>query len=147
MFCFFGLKYTRGYKGVVILPPRYKNTPRPWPLKKGTFDSNAVINSKGFGDMSSTQNNRIWSSANSFFRNRQKFACFLEHWPETLIAVNWQWSVGKNFSLSKNWDYWEIAENMVKMHNLVKKSCCKPADYIHGPFDGYINPLSPPTPH
>ena len=67
-----------------------------------------------------------WSSANSFFRNRQKFACFLELWPEILIAVNWQWSPGKNPSLSKNWDYWKIAENMVKMHNLVNKSCCKP---------------------
>ena len=93
-------------------------TPEPRPLKKGTFDSNAAINSEGSGDMSSTQYNQIWSSANSFFRNRQKFACFLEHWPEILIAVNWQWSLGKNSSLSKNWDYWEIAENMVKMHNL-----------------------------
>ena len=101
-------------------------TPEPRPLKKGTFDSNAAINSEGSGDMSSTQYNQIWSSANSFFRNRQKFACFLEHWPEILIAVNWQWSLGKNSSLSKNWDYWEIAENMVKMHNLVNKSCCKP---------------------
>ena len=103
-----------------------KYTPEPRPLKKGTFDSNAAINSEGSGDMSSTQYNQIWSSANSFFRNRQKFACFLEHWPEILIAVNWQWSLGKNSSLSKNWDYWEIAENMVKMHNLVNKSCCKP---------------------
>ena len=101
-------------------------TPEPRPLKKGTFDSNAAINSEGSGDMSSTQYNQIWSSANSFFRNRQKFACFLEHWPEILIVVNWQWSLGKNSSLSKNWDYWEIAENMVKMHNLVNKSCCKP---------------------
>ena len=101
-------------------------TPEPRPLKKGTFDTNAAINSEGSGDMSSTQYNQIWSSANSFFRNRQKFACFLEHWPEILIAVNWQWSLGKNSSLSKNWDYWEIAENMVKMHNLVNKSCCKP---------------------
>ena len=101
-------------------------TPEPRPLKKGTFNTNAAINSEGSGDMSSTQSNQIWSSSNSFFRNRQKFAWFLEHWPEILIAVNWQWSVGKNFSLSKNWDYWEIAENMVKMHNLVNKSCCKP---------------------
>ena len=81
-------------------------TPEPRPLKMGTFDSNAAINSEGSGDMSSTQYNQIWSSANSFFRNRQKFACFLEHWPEILIAVNWQWSLGKNSSLSKNWDYW-----------------------------------------
>ena len=90
------------------------------------LNTNAAINSEGSGDVSSTQYNQIWSSANSFFRNRQKFACFLEHWPEILIAVNWQWSLGKNSSLSKNWDYWEIAENMVKMHNLVNKSCCKP---------------------
>ena len=101
-------------------------TPEPRPLKKGTSDSNAAINSEGSGDMSSTQYNQIWSSANSFFRNRQKFACFLEHWPEILIAVNWQWRLRKNSSLSKNWDYWKIAENMVKMHNLVNKSCCKP---------------------
>ena len=33
--------------------------PKPWPLKKGTFDSNAAINLKGFGDLSSTQNNQI----------------------------------------------------------------------------------------
>ena len=32
---------------------------KSWPLKKGTFNSNAMINSEGFGDMSSTQNNRI----------------------------------------------------------------------------------------
>ena len=61
------------YKGI---------TPEPRPLKKGTFDSNAAINSEGSGDMSSTQYNQIWSSSNSFFRNRQKFAWFLEHWPE-----------------------------------------------------------------
>ena len=46
--------------------------------------------------------------------------------PIILVSVNWQWSQEKNRSLSKNWDYWEIAENMVKMHNLVNKSCCKP---------------------
>ena len=113
-------------KNRYLKPTSLHNTPEPRPLKKGTFDSNAAINSEGSGDMSSTQYNQIWSSANSFFRNRQKFACFLEHWPEILIAVNWQWSLGKNSSLSKNWDYWEIAENMVKMHNLVNKSCCKP---------------------
>ena len=107
---------------------KYKShfTPEPRPLKKGTFDTNAAINSEGSGDMSSTQYNQIWSSANSFFRNRQKFACFLERWPEILIAVNWQWNLGKNSSLSKNWDYWEIAENMLKMHHLINKSCCKP---------------------
>ena len=54
-------------------------TPEPRPLKKGTFDSNAAINSEGSGDMSLTQYNQIWSSANSFFRNRQEFTCFLEH--------------------------------------------------------------------
>ena len=37
-------------------------TPEPRPLKKGTFDSNAAINSEGSGDMSSTQSNQIWSS-------------------------------------------------------------------------------------
>ena len=104
----------------------FVTTPGPRPLKKGTFDSNAAINSEGSGDMSSTQYYQIWSSANSFFRNRQEFAYFLEHWPEILIAVNWKWSLGKNSSLSKNWDYWEIAENMAKIHNLVNKSCCKP---------------------
>ena len=30
----------------------------------------------------------VLSSANSFFRNRQEFASFLEHWPEILISVN-----------------------------------------------------------
>lgn len=45
--------------------------------------------------------------------------------PIILVSVNWQWSQEKNRSLSKNWDYWEIAENMVKMHNLLNKSCCK----------------------
>ena len=114
---------TRNFQYIFIVS---KITPEPRPLKTGTFDSNAAINSEGSGDMSSTQYNQIWSSSNSFLRNRQKFACYLEHWPETLIVVNWQWSVEKNFSLSKNWDYWEIAENMVKMHNLVNKSCCKP---------------------
>ena len=34
-------------------------TPEPKPLKKGTFDSNAEINSEGSGDMSSTQSNQI----------------------------------------------------------------------------------------
>ena len=65
---------------------------------KITPDSN--FDAEAFGDIFSTLYNQIWSLANSFFRNRQKFACFLEHWPETLIAVNWQWCVGKNFSLS-----------------------------------------------
>ena len=101
-------------------------TPEPRPLKKGTFDMNASINLKCSGDMSSTQNNLIWSSANSFFRNRQEFACFLEYWTVILISVNWQWSLGKKTSLSKNWDYWKIAENMVKMHNLLNKSCYNP---------------------
>ena len=101
-------------------------TPPPFLNKNGSTGTDYNFNVKPFGDMFSTQYNQIWSSANSFFRNRQKFACFLERWPEILIAVNWQWSLGKNSSLSKNWDYWEIAENMVKMHNLVNKSCCKP---------------------
>ena len=34
-------------------------TPEPRPLKKGTFDTNAAINSEGSGDMSSTQYNQI----------------------------------------------------------------------------------------
>ena len=36
-----------------------KVTPEPRPLKKGTFDTNAAINSEGSGDMSSTQYNQI----------------------------------------------------------------------------------------
>ena len=35
------------------------HTPGPRPLKKGTFDTNATINSEGSGDMSSTQYNQI----------------------------------------------------------------------------------------
>ena len=54
-------------------------TPEPRTQKKGTFDTNAAINSEGSGDMSSTQYNQIWSSENSFFRNRQEFASFLKH--------------------------------------------------------------------
>ena len=46
--------------------------------------------------------------------------------PIILVSVNSQWSPRKNSSLSKNWDCWEIAENMVKLHNLVNKSCYKP---------------------
>ena len=34
-------------------------TPEPRPLKKGTFDTNAAINSECSGDMSSTQYNQI----------------------------------------------------------------------------------------
>ena len=90
---------------VVIFSQKLGYTPEPRPLKKGTFDSNTAINSEGSGDMSSTQYNQIWSSANSFFRNRQEFASFWEHWPEMLISVNWQWSIGKKSSLSNNWDY------------------------------------------
>ena len=37
----------------------YVDTPEPRPLKKGTFDTNAAINSEGSGDMSSTQYNQI----------------------------------------------------------------------------------------
>ena len=112
-------KISLHHKTIICTP-----TPNQNENAKTTAPSN--FDAEAFGDMFSTLYNRIWSSANSFFRNRQKFACFLEHWPEILIAVNWQWSLGKNSSLSKNWDYWEIAENMVKMHNLVNKSCCKP---------------------
>ena len=102
------------------------HTPLPFLNKNWSTGTDYNFNVKPFGDMFSTQYNQIWSSANSFFRNKQKFACFLECWPEILIAVNWRWSLGKSSSLSKNWDYWEIAENMVKLHNLVNKSCCKP---------------------
>ena len=44
-------------------------TPPPRPLIMGTFDTKATIDPVGSGDMSSMQYNRIWSSANSFFRD------------------------------------------------------------------------------
>ena len=44
---------------VHIFDPFSHSTLKPWPLKKGTFDTNAMINSEGSGDIPSTQNNRI----------------------------------------------------------------------------------------
>ena len=41
-----------------VVPTTF-NTPEPRPLKKGTLDSNAAINSEGSWDMSSTQYNQI----------------------------------------------------------------------------------------
>ena len=51
----------RGVNQMTILlhKPYLVNTPEPRTLKKGTFDSNAAINSEGSGDMTSTQNNQI----------------------------------------------------------------------------------------
>ena len=52
-------------------------TPRPRPLKKGTFYTNAGINSEGSGEISSTQNNLIRTSANSFFKKDKKMHVFI----------------------------------------------------------------------
>ena len=42
-----------------IIPRVVESTPGPRLLKKGTFDTNATINSEGSGDMSSAQYNQI----------------------------------------------------------------------------------------
>ena len=91
-------KYIIKYLVIFYTPP---------PNQKGNVKTSPLSNfdAEAFRDMFSTLYNRIWSTANSFFRNRQEFASFLEHWPEILIFVNWQWSLGKKSSLSKNWDY------------------------------------------
>ena len=48
-----------GYLVVKKWAQKMSLTPEPRPLKKGTFDTNTVINSEGSGDMASTQYNQI----------------------------------------------------------------------------------------
>ena len=55
--------------------------------------------------MFSTLYNRIWSSANSFFRNnrgRPFFACLLEHWLTYSPQCSLNWSVLQNLILNLN---------------------------------------------
>ena len=83
----------------------YDSTPEPRPFKMGTFDSNAGIGAVGSGDMSSTRNNQIWSSANSFFRNNWVwpfFACFLERWLSYGSQFFLNWPVHQNLILNLN---------------------------------------------
>ena len=94
----------RNYKKVGI-NERSCITPEPRPFKMGTFDSNAGIGAVGSGDMSSTRNNQIWSSANSFFRNNWVwpfFACFLERWLSYGSQFFLNWPVHQNLILNLN---------------------------------------------
>ena len=62
--------------------------PRPRPFKMGIFDMNTGIDAAGSGDMSSTQYNRIWSSANSFFRDRpSEFATTTTTFTENCVPL------------------------------------------------------------
>ena len=62
--------------------------PRPRPFKMGIFDMNTGIDAVGSGDMSSTQCNRILSSANSFFRDRpSEFATTTTTFTENCVPL------------------------------------------------------------
>ena len=93
------------YFGILFKKYIPVNTPEPRPFKMGTFDSNAGIGAVGSGDMSSTRNNQIWSSANSFFRNNWVwpfFACFLERWLIYGSQFFLNWPVHQNLILNLN---------------------------------------------
>ena len=70
---------------------------------KTTAPSN--FDAEAFGDMFSTLYNRIWTSANSFFRNnrvRPFFACLLELWLTYSPQCSLNWSVLQNLILNLN---------------------------------------------
>ena len=78
-----------------------RGTPTPNQNENAKTTAPSNFDAEAFGDMFSTLYNRIWSSANSFFRNnrvRPFFACLLEHWLTYSPQCSLNWSVLQNFS-------------------------------------------------
>ena len=102
------IKFGRAVLYLLMLPSAFYSfihTPTPNQNENAKTTAPSNFDAEAFGDMFSTLYNRIWSSANSFFRNnrvRPFFACLLEHWLTYSPQCSLNWSVLQNLILNLN---------------------------------------------